>query len=120
MTPAPALRLSPPRRPVVLWLTLAAATGIASAGPADWPQWQGPDRNAVSSELGLLQEWPAGGPPLAWKATGLGGGDSTPSVADGRIYGMSHRGKEEFVWALSEKDGREVWAVRTAPAAPQN
>jgi len=39
-----------------------------------------------------------------------------PSVAGGRIYGMSHRGSDEFVWALSEKDGKEIWAVRIAPA----
>ena len=86
----------------------------------DWPQWQGPDRNAVSKETGLLQEWPKDGPPLAWKATGLGGGDSTPSVAAGRIYGMSHRGSDEFVWALSEKDGKEIWAVKTGPAHGQS
>jgi outer membrane protein assembly factor BamB len=86
----------------------------------DWPQWQGPDRNAVSKETGLLQEWPKDGPPLAWKATGLGGGDSTPSVAAGRIYGMSHRGSDEFVWALSEKDGKEIWAVKTGAAHGQS
>src|SRR4029434_742306 len=51
-----------------------------------------------------------------WKINGLGGGDSTPSVAAGRIYGVSHRGSDEFVWALSEKDGKEIWAVRIAPA----
>ncbi len=33
---------------------------------------------------------------------------------------MSHRGADEVVWALSEKDGREIWAVRIAPAQPQN
>jgi outer membrane protein assembly factor BamB len=64
----------------------------------------------------LLKEWPKDGPPLAWKIKGLGGGDSTPSIAAGRIYGMSHRGSDEFVWALSEKDGKEIWAVRIAPA----
>ncbi len=87
---------------------------------ADWPQWQGPDRNAISKETGLLKEWPKDGPSLAWKVKGLGGGDSTPSIAAGRIYGMSHRGADEIVWALSEKDGKEVWAVRIAPAQPQN
>lgn len=30
------------------------------------------------------------------------------------------RGRDEIVWALSEKDGREIWAVRIAPAQPQN
>lgn len=93
----------------------AAAISIA-AQPFDWPQWQGPERNATSKETGLLKEWPKAGPPLAWKVGGLGGGDSTPSVASGRIYGMSHRGSDEFVWALSEKDGKEIWGVRIAPA----
>src|SRR5688572_20894963 len=86
----------------------------------DWPQWQGPERNAISRETGLLKEWPKEGPPLAWKIKGLGGGDSTPSVAAGQIYGMSHRGSDEVVWALSEKDGKEIWAVRTSAAPPQN
>jgi outer membrane protein assembly factor BamB len=33
---------------------------------------------------------------------------------------MSHRGSDEIVWALSEKDGKELWAVRIASAQPQN
>src|SRR2546429_1891131 len=101
-------------------LTLAAFAQKASSGQFDWPQWQGPDRTAHSKETGLLKEWPKAGPPLAWKANGLGGGDSTPSVAAGRIYGMSHRGADEMVWALSEKDGKEMWAVRIAPALSQS
>ncbi len=102
--------------------TIALALSVAVLAPNplwgqfDWPQWQGPDRTAVSPETGLLQEWPKEGPSLAWKISGLGGGDSTPSVANGRIYGMSHRGGDEVVWALSEKDGQEIWAVRIAPA----
>lgn len=85
----------------------------------DWPQWQGPDRNAISKETGLLQEWPEGGPPLAWRIEGLGGGDSAPSVAAGRLFGMSHRGEDEVVWALSEADGKEIWATRLGPAHQQ-
>src|SRR6266480_505472 len=102
--------------------TLAMAVAIAAfaqtcaAAQFDWPQWQGPERNAHSKETGLLKEWPKEGPPLAWKAQGLGGGDSAPSIAAGRIYGMSNRGADEYVWALSEKDGKEIWAVKIAPA----
>jgi outer membrane protein assembly factor BamB len=103
----------------VLALTLLAQRGFC-AGNFDWPQWQGPDRTAHSKETGLLKEWPKDGPPLAWRVQGLGGGDSTPSIANGRIYGMSTRGEDEFVWALSEKDGKEIWAVKVAPALPQN
>src|SRR5678815_3021506 len=99
---------------------LCAAVLMSSVSAADWPQWQGPDRNAISKETGLLKEWPKDGPPLAWKVKGLGGGDSMVSIAAGRIYGMSTRGEDEFVWALSEKDGKEIWAVKVAPALPQN
>src|SRR5512135_3915765 len=82
----------------------------------DWPQWQGPDRNAISKEHGLLKEWPKEGPPLAWKVNGLGGGDSAPSVAGGQTFGMGDRGEDEVVWALSENDGKEVWVTRLGPA----
>jgi len=111
--------MNPPLVAGLIAVTLFANRGLC-AGNFDWPQWQGPDRTAHSKETGLLKEWPKDGPPLAWKTKGLGGGDSTPSVAAGRIYGMSHRGADEVVWALSEKDGKEMWAVRIAPAYSQN
>ena len=94
----------------------AAGNTDAGAKPFDWPQWQGPDRTAVSRETGLLQEWPQGGPPLAWEAKGLGGGYSAPSVAAGRIFGMSNRGNDEVIWALAEPDGKELWATRLGGA----
>jgi outer membrane protein assembly factor BamB len=98
---------------------LSWAIIMSSASAGDWPQWQGPDRNAVSRERGLLPEWPKDGPPLAWKSKGLGGGDSAPSIAAGRIFGMSNRGEDEVVWALSEADGKTVWVARLGPAFPQ-
>jgi alcohol dehydrogenase (cytochrome c) len=100
-------------------LTVATFVQSAFCGQFDWPQWQGPDRNAISKETGLLQEWPKNGPPLAWKIKGLGGGDSAPSIAAGRIYGMSNRGGDEVVWALSEKDGSELWVARLGSAYQQ-
>jgi alcohol dehydrogenase (cytochrome c) len=94
---------------------LPAMTAIAD----DWPQWQGPDRNAVSREKGLLQEWPENGPALAWRVDGLGGGDSAPAVADGKLYGLSNRDGKEIVWALSEADGKEVWVTALGDAVEQ-
>ncbi len=107
-------------RSIALAFTVISVTPHAFCGQFDWPQWQGPDRTAHSKETGLLKDWPKNGPPLAWKIKGLGGGDSTPSVAAGRVYGMSHRAGDEMVWALSEKDGKEIWAVRIAPAHTQS
>jgi len=103
-----------------LALVLLSGTAFAAApGSFDWPQWQGRDRNAISAERGLLKEWPKDGPPLAWKIKGLGGGDGGPSIAAGRIFGMSNRGGDEVVWALSEADGKELWVVRLGPAFDQ-
>lgn len=81
-----------------------------AAGEFDWPQWKGPDRTGVSKETGLLKKWPKGGAGLAWKIQSIGTGYSAPSIAKGRIYGMSNRGAEEVVWALSESNGKEIWA----------
>ncbi len=96
--------------------TVALCTAVAD----DWPQWQGSDRNAISKERGLLQEWTKEGPPLAWKITGLGGGYTGPSIAAGRIFGMSNRGEDEVAWALSEKDGKELWVTRLGPVLKQS
>jgi len=90
-----------------------------SSMAADWPQWQGPNRDGKSADTGLLQEWPQDGPSLAWRIDNRGGGDSAPSIAAGRIYGMGNRGDEEVVWALSEKDGSEIWATPLGPAFAQ-
>jgi outer membrane protein assembly factor BamB len=106
--------------PKTLASVVSFAFLVSSASADDWPQWQGPDRNAISKERGLLKEWPKDGPPLAWKITGLGGGDSAPSIAAGRIFGMSNRGEDEVVWALSEKDGKELWVARLGLAFKQS
>src|ERR1044072_6679921 len=108
----PCRRLSSPSLRLSLALAFLVPGTARSSNAADWPQWQGPDRNAISKETGLLKEWPKEGPTLAWKTTGLGGGDSAPSIAAGRIYGMANRGEDEVVWALSEKDGKELWVTR--------
>ena len=60
---------------------------ICAAG--DWPQWRGPRRDDVSTETGLLKDWPTGGPPLVWETKGLGGassGYSTVSISNGKIF----------------------------------
>lgn len=93
-----------------------AGVSATSPGAFDWPQWQGPDRTGVSQETGLLQEWPKDGPPLARKIQGIGGGYSAPAIAAGRIYGMSSRGADEVVWAISETDGKELWVSKLGPA----
>lgn len=105
--------------PTVVLLAICATNLAAAPRSGDWPQWQGQTRDAVSPETGLLQEWPAGGPPLAWKVENLGGGDSAPAIAAGRLFGMSNRDDQEIVWALAEENGDEIWSSPLGPAVAQ-
>ena len=69
-------------------------TGLVAAG-ADGPQYRGPNRDGVSTETGLLQTWPAGGPPLLWTYTAAGVGYAGPAVVGDRFYLAGDRRDED-------------------------
>lgn len=93
----------------VLLFSVASAALAQSAG--NWPQWRGPNRDGISTETGLLKQWPAEGPPLAWKATGAGRGYSSFAISNGKLYTMGLRGDREFVVAFDVATGKEAWAT---------
>jgi outer membrane protein assembly factor BamB len=93
------------------WFFLSVLSGTTAAA-ADWPQWQGPDRNAVSKETGLLKEWPEGGPPLAWKASGIGEGMGGVAVSRARIYTTGDSEGSAWLYALKESDGKLAWKAK--------
>lgn len=97
--------------------TVSTAVGLilvcATASAMDWPQWRGPKRDGISQETGFRKEWPKQGPALVWKASEIGRGYSTPAVSGDRLYLMGSEGTEnEFVEALSAKDGKKIWSTR--------
>src|SRR5579862_3983510 len=85
-----------------------------TAAAADWPQWRGPNRDGVSSETGLLASWPAGGPRVLWKTTGLGEGYSSLAIVNGRIYTQGQRDRQEFVFAFDAATGKKLWETATS------
>lgn len=92
--------------------------GLARAeGNFSWPQWGGPNRDAVSLETGLLKAWPAGGPALVWKSVGLGKGYSGLAVVKGRIYTLGDFGTEKALEckliALDAASGKPLWMTPT-------
>ena len=96
-------------------------TPVIEPSAGDWPQWRGPERNGTSKETGLLKQWPAGGPKLLWQVNDIGDGYSTPVVVGQRIYVMSNRGMEnEFVQALSTRDGKVIWTTRVGNVGNPN
>jgi outer membrane protein assembly factor BamB len=97
---------------------VATSLVVAAVSPspaADWPGWRGANRDAVSPEMGLLQEWGPGGPPLAWKASGVGSGFSSVAVAGDRIYTMGDKDGSQHVFALGREGGGVLWKRRVGP-----
>jgi outer membrane protein assembly factor BamB len=77
----------------------------------DWPQWRGPRRDGVSKETGLLKNWPANGPRLAWRISGTGEGYSSFAVAGGRLFTLGARQNTEYVFAFDGASGKKLWEV---------
>ena len=101
---------------IIAILLFCLSTELVAQTPGDWPQWRGPNRDGISTETGLLKQWPVGGPPLVWKATGAGRGYSTMAIANGRLYTMGLRGDREYVIAFDISTGKQAWATPSGSA----
>ncbi|MEM9347806.1 MAG: PQQ-binding-like beta-propeller repeat protein [Planctomycetota bacterium] len=88
-------------------LSLFALT--ASADAADWPQHLGPTQDAVSAETGLLDQWPAAGPPELWRHD-VGIGFAGTAVVDGKVF-LNDResGVKDILRVLDLDSGEELW-----------
>jgi outer membrane protein assembly factor BamB len=92
-----------------------------SLGARDWPQWRGVNRDGVSAETGLLQQWPPAGPLQLWMRQDVGAGFSAPAVVGDRLYLLANDDLEsEFIRALSAVDGATIWSVRLGRVGPND
>ncbi|MFN9343977.1 MAG: PQQ-binding-like beta-propeller repeat protein, partial [Planctomycetota bacterium] len=79
------------------------------SGGDDWTQWRGKDRADISTETGLLQEWPEGGPKVLWTNKEGGLGYAGFAVVGDRLYTMGLEGSEEFALCLDANTGAQIW-----------
>jgi outer membrane protein assembly factor BamB len=78
-----------------------------SSSPS-WPEFHGSGRTNISSDKGLLKEWPEGGPRLIWTYSQCGKGYSGVAIAQGMIFTAGDFDREEMVLAL-DMDGKLLW-----------
>ena len=97
-------------RPTAL-TALIAFLAWAAPALADWPHARGPNYDAVSTETGLADEWPAEGPPVLWRRD-LGQGYSGFVVAGGRVFTQFQTLAGQFVVCLDPETGAERWRHR--------
>jgi outer membrane protein assembly factor BamB len=93
----------------------SASDGLIASPEPDWPQWRGRRRDGISSEKGLLQSWPEGGPRPLWKIGNLGRGWSSPIIVRDRLYITGDIGDELVIFAF-DLDGRPLWQAKNGAA----
>ena len=103
----------------VLLFSFASLAFIAAA-QAEWPQWRGPNRDDISPEKNLLQEWPEGGPPKIWMFENAGVGYSGPAIVGDRLYTMGARDGKEHLLTLDANSGEELDAVEIGDVLENN
>jgi outer membrane protein assembly factor BamB len=87
---------------------------------AEWPQWRGPLRNGLSSETGLLKQWPVNGPAVAWSITNLGEGYGSLAIKADRLYVQGTKGSESAIFCLNRADGKTIWSVSLGPKVDES
>ncbi|MBM4090500.1 MAG: polyvinylalcohol dehydrogenase [Planctomycetes bacterium] len=99
--------------------------GGISAGEPDigfgwWPQWRGPNRDGLSRETGLIDDWKNGPPKLLWMASGLGSGWTNVSIVGDRIYTTGDLPDGQAVIALRAADGTIAWSRAVTKGVPNH
>ncbi len=86
---------------------------MAMAHADDWSQWRGSARDGVWHEKGTLESFPAGGLKTRWRVP-IGGGVSSPVVAQGRVYVTDSLEEKPKAWervhCFAEKSGELLWS----------
>jgi outer membrane protein assembly factor BamB len=72
-------------RRALLLFVLGLAGGVDRACAADWPQFRGPNSEAIASDKGLSVEWSLDSN-IAWKTELPGPGTSSPIVVGNKVF----------------------------------
>ena len=90
-------------------IAIIVTLSVVSVVAADWPQYYGPNRNATSTEKGLLRTWPKEGPRVLWTIP-LGPGFGGPAVSGGKVYLLDRDEKVgDTLRVYDFATGKELW-----------
>jgi outer membrane protein assembly factor BamB len=94
--------------------------GGSRARAEDWPCFLGPDGDGSSPETGINKDWNAKPPKELWRINLSDKGYAGPSVADGKVFIVDHKGDKDIVRALDLDKGTEVWRFEYKDAGKHN
>jgi len=79
--------------------------------PGAWPQFRGPNLDAIGKvDVTLARQWAAEGPPVLWSVD-LGEGYAGAAIRDGRIFVADYDQQKQgdAIRCFSLADGKEIW-----------
>ena len=97
--------------PLLALLSVPSVPSLA----LDWPCFRGPLRNDVSTETGLLAQWPASGPKKLWQSDKTGLGYSGYAIVAGTVYTLGLHGDSEDLMAFNADTGELKWTTPIGP-----
>ena len=105
---------------VLAWTAVGIITTSANA---DWPQFQGPNRDGVASDtVKLANTWPTNGPTVLWQNEKLGTGYGGAAIESGKVYLLDRvNDRQDVLRCLALTTGTEEWSYAyDAPEGVQN
>lgn len=99
---------------VMTGIMAALACGVMSIEAGDWPHFLGPDRTSVSSETGLLREFPEQGPKVLWDVELEKGFGGCAVVGDEVFVVDRVAGEKDMLLCLDLANGKEKWRFEHA------
>lgn len=94
----------------VLFLVILGILHV-SCQTQDWPDWRGPNRDAVWKASGIVEEFDSKVIESFWSVP-IGPGYSGPTVAEGKVYvtdRLERPAHAERVICLDERTGEQIW-----------
>ncbi len=100
-------------RPITLvgGMAVCVLAWMGRTDAADWPQWRGPNHDAISVETGLAESWPEAGPPVLWTKE-IGKGYSSFIAVGDRVWTQTQTLYEQAVVCLDAETGETVWSQK--------
>lgn len=91
---------------------------VGNVAAQEWTQWRGPARDGVAKNFAAPKTWPKT-LTQKWKVT-VGGGYSSPVVAEGRVFLHTREGEQEVVSAFDLSTGKTLWTKSYDAAFDKN
>jgi len=79
---------------------------------ADWPQYLGPNRNAIYPGKALTKAWPDEGPKVVWRKKDIGEGLCGLVISGEKAILFHEVARQDVIECLNAKTGQSIWSNR--------